>query len=230
MYIDDRPAGLEPQHRGFVRLLDMRSEPWARIDDNADFIRFQLSQRTLDDLAYERGERPLSLLRPRLNIQDAVLHNLCAALLARFDTYGASDSLFIDHVGLAFHAHVVGTYAGRGQALRQRGGLAPWQLRRARDLMMADWGRRLTIRDLAEACGLSVSYFARAFRETTGMPPHQWLMDERLKHATRLLLNTDLSLTEIALSCGFSDQSHMTRVFRQKEQHTPAEWRRSNAR
>lgn len=226
IYSDDRPLGLRPQHTGFVRLLDMRSPTWARIDDDADFLRIHLPQRTLDELAYDRGARPVSLIRPRYNFQDPILHHLGCALLARFDTYGADDSLFIDHVSLAFHAHIVRTYAETEFPAPQRGGLAPWQVRRARDLLMENWGCKLTIKELADSCDLSVSYFTRAFRESLGVPPHQWLMNERLKRAADLLRNSGMSLKEIALSCGFSDQSHFTRAFKDKTGATPAHWRR----
>jgi transcriptional regulator GlxA family with amidase domain len=60
---------------------------------------------------------------------------------------------------------------------------------------------------VAEKCGLSVRHLARAFRQSTGVPPHRWLLDCRVKRAKELLPNSTLSLSDVALACGFGDQS-----------------------
>src|SRR5262245_46768318 len=89
------------------------------------------------------------------------------------------------------------------------GGLAPWQARRALQLMSSDLSGRLRLREAASACRRSVGHFSYAFRQTVGSSPHQWLLARRIE----LLLNTDHRLSEIALATGFADQSHFTRVF-----------------
>jgi AraC-like DNA-binding protein len=80
---------------------------------------------------------------------------------------------------------------------------------------------------LAEQCGLSVNYFSRAFKECTGLPPHQWLIRRRIEVARALLSNPDISLAEVALICGFADQSHFTRVFSRVMGISPGAWRRN---
>jgi transcriptional regulator GlxA family with amidase domain len=114
----------------------------------------------------------------------------------------------------------------RKQAGIARGGLAPWQLQRAKELMNATLAGHIPLRRLAGACGLSVSHFARAFRQSVGMPPHRWLLNRRIEHAQELLGNPQLSLADIALACGFSDQSHFTRMFAASMQISPGLWRR----
>ena len=71
-----------------------------------------------------------------------------------------------------------------------------------------------------------MSHFERAFRQTTGMPPHQWLTKHRVERAKALLSLGSLELAEIAEACGFADQSHFTRVFSRCEGVTPGRWRR----
>jgi AraC-like DNA-binding protein len=107
-----------------------------------------------------------------------------------------------------------------------RGGLAPWQLRRAKELMSANLDEQFPLSRLAEECGLSVRHFARAFRHSTGVPPHRWLMTHRLNRAKEQLRDPALSLTEIALACGFADQSHFTRMFTTRLGMSPGAWRR----
>jgi AraC family transcriptional regulator len=107
-----------------------------------------------------------------------------------------------------------------------RGGLAPWQLRCAQEMMRSHLDEAVPLAELARACKLSPSHFARAFRQTTGQPPHRWLMEQRIEKAKQLLVDTTLSLAQIAQTCGFADQSHFTRVFAQLVQSSPGQWRR----
>jgi AraC family transcriptional regulator len=107
--------------------------------------------------------------------------------------------------------------------------LAPWQLRRAMDFMRANLSGNISLAQLASGCGLSVSYFARGFKNGTGLSPHRWLVETRLEKAKDLLLNTKTPLAEIAASCGFADQCHLTRTFHRATGDTPGKWRRGRA-
>jgi len=137
--------------------------------------------------------------------------------------------LFIDHIALAFHAHVMKAY---GTAAVPddvtSGGLSPWQLRRVLDFLSAHLSDDPTVAELAHECGLSSGYFARAFRQTTGVTPHQWLIRKTVERARQLLLRNGLGLADTALVCGFVDQSHFTRVFAKFEGDSPGRWRRSH--
>ena len=106
------------------------------------------------------------------------------------------------------------------------GGLAPWQFRRAEVLLLDEVRAERSLAEVAESCGLSAGHFARAFRATTGLPPHRWLVRRRVERAQELLEVSNLSLSEIALTCGFFDQSHLTRVFRSVAGASPGAWRR----
>jgi len=117
-------------------------------------------------------------------------------------------------------------FALREQAGSARGGLAPWQLKRAEALMSEDLTGRVRLGQLAEACSLSVRHFARAFRESTGIPPHRWLLNRRVARAKELLADSQFSLFDVALACGFGDQSHFTRIFSAAVGLSPGLWRR----
>jgi AraC-like DNA-binding protein len=93
-------------------------------------------------------------------------------------------------------------------------------------MMRPHLDKAVPLAELARACKLSPSHFARAFRQTTGQPPHRWLMEQRIEKAKLLLVDTTLSLAQIAQRCGFADQSHFTRVFVQLVQSSPGQWRR----
>lgn len=107
-----------------------------------------------------------------------------------------------------------------------RGGLAPWQADLASRLLLRNLCSDLPVGELARLCGLSRSYFTRAFKASMGTPPHRWLLRERVRRAGEMLEKTDESISLIAQSCGFADQSHLTRVFHATVGASPAAWRR----
>jgi AraC-like DNA-binding protein len=121
------------------------------------------------------------------------------------------------------------THASRGHpsTVAANGGLAPWQERRAKEIMQARLATRLTIANVARECRLTPSYFAKAFRRTTGMSPLHYLTHIRVREAKSLLASSTLPLADIALICGFGDQSYFTRVFSRSVGTSPGAWRRS---
>jgi AraC family transcriptional regulator len=112
------------------------------------------------------------------------------------------------------------------RGVKAKGGLSRRQEKRATAFLTANAGGGITIGDVAAECGLSPSHFARAFRETTGKPPHRWLIEHRVARAKDLLLTSNLALVDIAVDCGFSDQSHLTRLFTNVAGLPPGTWRR----
>ena len=104
-------------------------------------------------------------------------------------------------------------------------GLPRWQVRRARDFLVANLAMNISTADVAAACGLSRCYFISAFRRATGETPHLCLLRYRVRKA-KVLLDGPMSIAEIALTCGFADQSHLTRIFAKHTGISPGAWRR----
>jgi transcriptional regulator GlxA family with amidase domain len=95
--------------------------------------------------------------------------------------------------------------------------------------MSANLQRDVSLAQLATECSLSAGHFARAFRRSTGLSPHQWLLQHRVDEAHGLLLDRRLSLAEIARACGFADQSHFTKAYTRLRGISPGAWRRQQA-
>jgi transcriptional regulator GlxA family with amidase domain len=106
-----------------------------------------------------------------------------------------------------------------------RGGLPPGALRRVRDYVEAHLEDSIDIQCLADAAGLSMYHFARGFKQSEGITPHEYLVHCRVRRARELLTHTELPLAEIAHACGFSDQSHCARRFREHFGITPSRYR-----
>ena len=135
--------------------------------------------------------------------------------------------LFMDHLALAISAHVAQTYGGMAPYSKPiQGGLAPWQEKRAKDMLAGDLTGATPLHEIASACDLSVSHFSRAFRRSTGLAPHAWLLQTRVETAKEMLRRRDASLSMVALACGFADQSHFTRVFTRRVSLSPGAWRK----
>ena len=108
-----------------------------------------------------------------------------------------------------------------------RGGLAPWQIRKVTSHVETHLDRPIRNEELAALVRLNSSHFGRAFRNSFGEPPHEYVIRRRVEHAQGLMLSTDASLSEIALNCGLADQSHLTRLFRRFAGESPRAWRRA---
>jgi AraC family transcriptional regulator len=152
---------------------------------------------------------------------DPVVNHLRLAMLPALEKPERASKLFLDHVTQALRAYCAHTYGGE-----IRGGLAPWQLRRATEMLMEHLDEDISLSRVAKACELSISHFARAFRKTTGQPPHRWLICRRVERAKGLLRQSAAPMAQIALSCGFADQASFTRAFKRVVGTSPGGWRR----
>ena len=106
-----------------------------------------------------------------------------------------------------------------------RGGLPPRALQRVRQYVDAHLNENVSVQALADIAGLSRYHFARAFKQSEGVAPHDYLVQRRVRYVQQLLAESDLPVSEIALAAGFSDQSHCARRFRKHVGTTPSRYR-----
>lgn len=109
------------------------------------------------------------------------------------------------------------------------GKLITWQVHRIARFIEEHLNEPIRLDALGKVVGLSRSHFARRFKLSFGEPPHAYLIRRRVEHACHLLLVSDLALAEIARACGFADQAHFTRSFRQRTGRSPGLWRREQS-
>lgn len=213
---------------GDAQLVDLGDNPVVGLDISFDSLRFYISQTALDEMANEAGIRRVKgLYAPNFGDRDLVMFGLAQALAGAMEQSGDGTSMFSDCVALAFFAHIVHAYGGVPiEGRNVRGGLAAWQLQRARDFININLTHDPSIAEVAHECGLSSGYFARAFKRSTNVPPYKYLTKMRVERAKELLKNPRCELADVAQLCGFVDQSHFTRVFSRSEGYSPGRWRR----
>lgn len=110
---------------------------------------------------------------------------------------------------------------------RGGGGLLPWQARRVTDYIEEHLGMPIRVSDLSGLVHRTESHFSRVFKLTFGVSPHAYVLHRRIERAARLMIESTELLAEIALKCGFNDQAHFSKRFRQHMGATPAAWRRA---
>lgn len=207
-------------------IFDLRRDPMAELRDPFHSLMFYLPHSLLNDAAAEEGAGPVDELRYPLGegIDDPTITRLISSLRPAIDNPQEASSVFVDYVASTLCHHIARTYGGV-KPVAKRGGLSPWQERRVVEMLEANLAHDMPLSRLAAECGMSVRHFGRAFRQSTGFPPHRWILEHRVERAKELLRDPAQTLLGIALACGFADQSHFTRVFARVAGVSPGAWR-----
>jgi AraC family transcriptional regulator len=198
------------------------------LEGELETLHFYLDRKLVDDIGQELGSSGLNRIIPSLGQIDPMLERIAFELRDQLRDPQGTSGLYVDHLARMagarlVHAHSAGP-AKRRPAL-PRFGLTKRQLRSAIEFIHSKLDQDLALSEIAAAVDLSPTYFARQFRLATGLPPHQFVLQARVEHAKRQLTHSALSLSDIALDCGFCNQEHFSRVFRKYSGTTPGAYR-----
>jgi len=201
--------------------------PAARSLQQCDLLYCAFDQRLVSEVRNEvEGEVPSSLgLRSSCG-RDHAISEILNLLFGEIDLGGVSTRLYIDSLAHALTVRFL--FLGErmpGQA-RRPAILTRRKLSRVQELIESRLDADVTLQELAGAAGYSRSHFLRAFHATTGVTPHRYLLNRRIERARRLLAEADMTIAQVAYSCGFSSQAHLTLAFRRACGLTPGEYRR----
>ena len=164
-------------------------------------------------------------LRDEVRADDPAIHRT-AMLIAREAAWGgAGSTLLVDALARQLAVHILRGHADVVFREPEDGGLTSVQERAVRDFVEEHLHERIGLDDLAAVVGLSRCRFVRRFRCSTGTSPHGFVLDRRVARAKLLLTRAGMPLSDVALRCGFADQSHLTRVFRARVGVPPGRFR-----
>jgi len=168
-------------------------------------------------------------LKPAMDPQeDALLKELVLVLREEVRAGYPGGALYGESLGIAIAAHVIRRYGvAPAGAADPRGAMATNELRRIEEYVEEKLAGSLSLQELAQQVDMNVYCFVRAFKRSTGLPPHQYVVRRRLERAKSLLLDPGASIADIALRCGFATQSHLTAAFNRLTNVTPGEYRRA---
>lgn len=184
---------------------------------------------TLAPAKFERlaGRSDVCLTR-QYGVQSPPLEHLVRALISETERQGESGVAFVEALAAAVSLHLASHFASRpSHEAAPRGGLPPRRLRAVLELVEARQGEGVGLEDMAAEARLSPFHFARAFKKATGVTPHQHVLQRRLERAKELLTRADSGIGDVAFRLGFSDQSHLTRLFRRQYGMTPRAYQRA---
>ncbi len=223
-------ADAPPRHlqvtAGQVHILPANVAVGIRLLGRAENIVVSLNPRLLTLASPIHGSSRVAL-RPAFGLRDRLLAELVRALWSETMSHHA-DPRYIQTLGAALAIHLTRKYSMQGpprSASRRpvaRPGLAP-----VLAYIEQKMDERLTLSTLASVARLSLFAFVRRFKGATGLPPHRYLIRRRVERAKVLLTDAALSIADVALRCGFGDQSAFTTAFRRVTQQTPRAFRDS---
>jgi AraC family transcriptional regulator len=227
---DGRQVSAYSLRAGEVTIHDLKRQPLAVIDKPIHSLLCYIPSAALNALADQANVPRISELRykPGVGVFDETIRHIGLSLLPALQTPDQVSRLFTDYMTLALSAHCAQTYGGMQTVSGPlRGGLAPWQEKRSKEMLAGDLTGATPLHEIAGVCGLSVSHFSRAFHKSTGLAPHAWLLQARVESAKAMLRRGDASLSAVARASGFADQSHFTRVFTRRVGLSPGAWRKA---
>jgi AraC family transcriptional regulator len=212
-------------------VIDFDSQPRCWAGSAFDYVHYSVPRKGLDDIAEDLGFGRVSDYRLAVLENDLVVAQITRSILPFLGRSDALSVLALDQFSLVLGAHLIQRYGVLQKSARPaKGGLAPWQKRRASELLRENLHGRIRLAEIAHACGLSVSHFARSFKISFGISTHQWLIQHRIDYAKQLMTRTTMSLIETAVQSGFNDQAAFTRTFHQIVGVSPGRWRRQTKR
>ncbi len=166
-------------------------------------------------------------LRENFGAPDAELAAIGRQLLAGLESEGAAGRLHIDSLAIGLALHLLRHHCTTAPSERRAGSkLPPRKLQRIVDYIAANLRDDMALSDLAKLVAMSPGHFAHLFRQTTGIPPHRFVLQRRLERAKALLRDTDLPITEIAQRVGYASHSHLSVMFHRDTGITPSDYRR----
>jgi AraC family transcriptional regulator len=229
---EGREMGVCVHRTGETAISDLRRDPRVIMDSPVHHLMMYLPRSTMNALAEQANLPRVENLRfnPGPSVRDDVFWELGQSLLPALRAPEQANRLFTDYVAMALASHAAYAYGGQSLTRPVRGGLASWQEKRAKEMILDDLSGSTSMDDIAAACGLSASHFSRSFRKTTGFAPHTWLLRARVRQAMSLLRQRDAVMGDVAAACGFANQSHFARVFKRQIGVSPSAWQRQSIR
>jgi AraC family transcriptional regulator len=216
--------------RGEILITPANTPLFVRWSGNENCLQIRLTTEFLQSIAQEtlnQNSDRLELL-PAFQIRDAQIEAIALMLFAEWQQDRFGNELYLDSLTNVLAVNLLHNHtASKPQLPIYEGGLPPRQLGQVLDYIDAFLDKNIKLADLAQLLDMSPFHFSRLFKQSIGITPHQYLSQQRVERAKQLLKKTDRLIIDIALECGFSSHSHLSKQFRQFTGTTPKAYRLS---
>ncbi|MEM8829938.1 MAG: AraC family transcriptional regulator [Cyanobacteria bacterium P01_G01_bin.19] len=197
--------------------------------DDEDCLQLSFNSQLTSSVAHKTLDRDPDRIKllPAFQLRDSQLQAIAMMLFEEMQS-GDRNTLYLDSLTNVLAVNLLRHHtASKPQVSVYPGGLPPRQLSKILDYVDANLAQKISLADLANLIDLSSFHFSRMFERSLGIPPYQYLNQQRIEYAKQLLKQTDLLITDIALECGFSSHSHFGKTFKQMVGTTPKQYKKS---
>jgi AraC family transcriptional regulator len=214
--------------KGDISITPAKVPFFARWDSDDHYVQIRIPSRFLQSVAREAlamNSDRLELL-PEFRTRDPHLESIGMLLLAELKQENLGGRLYIESLANVLAVHLLRQYAAAKPRLTMyEGGLPQHQLLQVLEYIHESLDQDIKLADLATLLGMSQFHFSHLFKQSIGTAPYQYLLQQRIERAKQLLKQTDQSIIDIALTCGFNSHSHLSKQFRQFTGMTPTAYR-----
>lgn len=191
-----------------------------------EFTLLILEPTYLAQIAHETVDGDHVELTPQFSKQDRVISEIGASLKTTLETYGTGAKFYAESATTFLAAHLLRHYCTHPQSLPGYiGGLPKYKLREAIAYIQEHLGEEISLEAIATHLNMSQYYFCHLFKQSMGVSPYQYVLQQRINKAKQLLKQRQFAIADIALECGFANQTHLTKHFRKLTGVTPKVYR-----
>ncbi|MEO0771053.1 MAG: AraC family transcriptional regulator [Cyanobacteria bacterium J06649_4] len=216
--------------RGEMLVTPANMPLFARWEGEEDTLHIRLTDEFVRNVARETvvGDCDRITLKPEFHARNPQIESISTMLLNELQQGSLSNRLYIDSLSNILAVNLLRQHATTRPYLpTYEGGLPSRQLSQLLDYIDAHIDQEIKLADLAQLLDMSQFHFSRLFKQSLGVSPYQYLLQQRVERAKQLLKNTDRLITDIALICGFNSHSHLSKQFKQLTGMTPKAYRAS---
>ena len=211
--------------RGDLILVPANMDYWSADITDSEYIVLTIEPQKLLQANQELIKGDAIELIPTFSKPDAFIYGTAIALKQELETNYNGCRLYAESLFNGLAVHLLHKYATSKPQIKEYKGLAPFKLKQILELINDSLSEEISLLELASFLNLSQFHFCREFKKSVGVTPHHYIMQQRVKMAKRVLKQQDLPIAEVAVECGFSNQSHLGRVFKQHTGTTPRRYR-----
>jgi AraC family transcriptional regulator len=210
------------QFHGGMTLVPMQHVHWGAWDQPHEGFAISLMPELLTRNAAELLAVDHVELLPQKPLYDPLILQIGLALKADLESHRPGGQLYADAMATALAVHILRNYSAHShQSVRCLGSLSPTQLKWVTNYINDHLDQELSLDELAGIVKLSAYHFCRSFKRSTGLTPHQYVIRQRVERAKLLLKDGKMGISEVAVACGFTHQSHLNRHFKRLTGVTP---------